>query len=211
MSRSERNPSVDVFFTSGCGRCELFDTPRCKVHKFTDALALLREIILDCGFVEERKWGVPCYTIDGANVVLLGALNAACTLGFLQGALLCDTAKILTKPGENSQAARVLRFTTVDEVVQLESTLKAYLHEAIALTKSGAKVEFKKELEPLPDELKEAFMEDKALEKAFFALTPGRQRGYILHISQAKQAQTRRDRIAKWAPHIFAGKGMNDR
>lgn len=211
MSRSERNQSVDVFFTSGCGRCELFDTPRCKVHKFTDALALLREIILDCGFVEERKWGVPCYTIDSANVVVLGALNTACTLGFLQGALLSDTAKILTKPGENSQAARMLRFTTVDEVAQLESTLKAYLHEAIVLTKSGAKVEFKKELEPLPEELKVAFSEDKALEKAFFALTPGRQRGYILHINQAKQAQTRRDRIAKWAPHIFVGKGMHDR
>ena len=202
---------ADIFFTDGCGRCPLGGTPRCKVHKWKEELLMMREIILQSGLTETRKWGVPCYVHGKKNVVLLSALKHCATISFLKGALLSDPKNLLHKPGENSQAARYMKFTTPEEVMAQSMDIAAYVLEAVKLEESGEKVVFKApQDQPMCDEFAEALKDDAELSAAFYALTPGRQRGYILFFGGAKLPKTRVERIAKWRNTIIQGKGMLD-
>ncbi|HRK73186.1 MAG TPA: DUF1801 domain-containing protein, partial [Rhodothermales bacterium] len=177
-----KNPNVDLYFEEGCGRCSLVATPECKVHKWPHELALLRTIALHCGLSEERKWGVPCYTHHGKNIVLISALKEYCALSFFKGALLRDEAGILQKPGDQSQAARIIRFTHKQQILAQENILKAYLYEAIEVEKANLNVQLKPiEAYDLPEELLSRFKTSPDLEAAFRALTPGRQRGYLIY------------------------------
>lgn len=204
------NQEVDIYFIEGCGRCPLVSTPQCKVHNWTEELKKLRGIIMDCGLTEELKWKVPCYTFQGNNVLILSAFNECCTVSFFKGALLSDSYRILSKPGENTQVARLIRFTSVREVESLETALKAYIYEAIEVEKAGLRGTYEKNPEPLPEELLQKFTELPELKMAFQALTPGRKRGYILYFSAPKQSKTREARIEKYIPLILHGKGIND-
>lgn len=202
---------ADIYFTEGCGRCVLGGTPECKVHTWQKELALLRQIVQDCGLNEEAKWGVPCYTFQGKNIVILGAFKDSCIISFFKGTLLQDAENILTAPGENSQSTRWVKFTNVKDIQKLETILKEYIYEAIEVEKAGLKVALKKTSEyAIPDELQQKFEENAAFKTAFEALTPGRQRGYLLHFSQAKQSATRMSRIEKYMPKVFEGKGFQD-
>ena len=178
-----------------------------------DEIAELRRIVLECGLAEEVKWGAPCFTADGGNVVIIGVLNDYCCLSFFKGVLLTDPEGILQAPGENSRSGRLIPFTAVDQILAQEATLKAYVDEAAGLERAGATVDFAKDREdlPVPAELQARFDDDPAFRAAFEALTPGRRRGWILHFSGAKQSATRASRIEKAAPRILAGKGMHDR
>jgi len=202
--------SVNAYFTDGCGRCSLYQTPQCRVHKWEPELHALRTIINSTGLNEELKWGHPCYTYQQKNIILLGAFKEYCVISFLKGALLQDAKKILQKPGESSQSGKVIRFTNVKEIQKLEPVIKAYIFEAIEVEKAGLKVDFKKNPEPVPEELQKKLDEIPVFKAAFNALTPGRQRGYILFFSQAKQSKTREARIEKYMPQILNGKGLND-
>jgi uncharacterized protein YdeI (YjbR/CyaY-like superfamily) len=170
----------------------------------------LRTIILGCGLTEELKWGKPCYTFRESNVLIIQGFKEYCALMFCKGALLKDPKGILKKPGESTQAARQIRFTHVREIVGMNPVLKAYIQEAIAAEKAGLKVNFKKNPEPIPQELQSKLDEIPALKTAFAALTPGRQRAYILYFSAAKQSQTRQSRVEKCLKQILQGKGLND-
>lgn len=207
---SQLNPKVDHYLDVGCGRCPLGNTPQCKVHKWRETLETLRSIVLDCGLTETVKWGVPCYMFQQSNLILLGAFNDYCALSFFKGALLKDPERILSKPGEHTQSARLIRFKNVQEIIALENTLKAYIFEAIENEKVGLKVAFAKHPEPIPEELQQKMDEMPVFEAAFKALSPGRQRGYILYFSAPKQAQTRVSRIEKYQEQILQGKGLND-
>ncbi len=213
MNPSTLTPkNVDEYLAEGCGRCSLHGTPECKVHSWQNELKALRVIALECGLTEEIKWGVPCYTYKKSNVLLISALKQCCTLSFMKGSLLKDPNKILTLPGENSQSACLIRFTSIKQINELEPILKTYIFEAIEVEKAGLKVEFSKSKAlNIPEELQMKFDEDPALKEAFEGLTPGRQRGYVIHISGAKQSKTRVARIEKWIPQIFKGKGIHDR
>lgn len=205
------NPKVDAYLTVGCGRCPLMNTPECKVHNWTEELETLREIVLDCGLTEELKWSVPCYTFEGNNVAIVSAFKEYCSISFFKGVLLKDPNKILSKQGENSQSGRIIKFTDVQKIIDLESVIKEYIREAIELEKAGLKVEYKDVSKyKIPDELQNKLAENEAFKNAFNALTPGRQKGYILHFSQPKQTQTRESRIEKSMPRIFLGKGLNE-
>ena len=172
-----------------------------------DALqAILSEFELD----EECKWGKPCYTADGKNVIIIQGFKEYCALGFFQGALLKDPKKLLVQLGQ-VQAARVMKFTSAKEIAAKAATIKAYVREAIAAAKAGKKVETKPRAFPVPDELKEKFRKDPRFKRAFEALTPGRQRGYLFHFAGAKQSTTRTARIEKAMPAIFAGRGFLER
>jgi len=209
---AEMNPEVDLYLRDGCMRCELGGTPDCKVVDWIKELKELRRILLETELVEEVKWSVPCYTYKGKNILLMSALKDACTLSFFKGSLLKDPEGILTKPGEHSQAARYLRFTNIKDILELEATIKAYVAEAIEIEKAGLKVEFKDTVDfDVPEELQTRLDEDPALKMAFEALTPGRQRGYLLYFSGAKQSTTREARIDKFIPWILEGKGIHDR
>lgn len=182
-----------------------------RAQKWKEEMKLLRKICLDCGLTEDFKWMHPCYTLKGKNVVLIHEFKEYCALLFHKGALLKDTENILVQQTENVQAARQIRFTNIDEIITLESTIKAYIFEAIEVEKAGLEVKMKKVSEfNMPEELQQKFKEDPALKTAFKALTPGRQRGYLLYFSQAKQSKTRVSRIEKYIPKIFDGKGVND-
>ena len=204
------NKGVDVYFTEGCGRCNLVGTPKCKVHTWNNELVLLRTIILDCGLTEEVKWGSPCYTYNNKNVLMLAALKSYCAISFFKGVLLNDSKNILDKPGENSQHGRLIKFTKDSDLAAMEKTIKQYIKQAIEIEKAGLKVETVPNPEPIPDEFKQVMDENPELKSAFFALTPGRQRSWILHFSSAKQAQTRISRIEKYTPKILQGKGFHD-
>ncbi|WP_422029935.1 YdeI/OmpD-associated family protein [Roseovarius sp.] len=183
-----------------------------KAKHFPEALNRLREILLEYPLKEELKWRQPCYTYDGGNVVILHEMKSYCGLGFLRGALIDDPKGVLVAPGKNSQAARQMRFRSVAEIDEQEDTLRAIIESAIAVHKSGQKVDFKAKRELVyPDELKEKMAGDAAFKAAFEALTPGRQRGYILHISDAKQSKTRSARIEKHYDRIMDGLGIHDR
>jgi uncharacterized protein YdeI (YjbR/CyaY-like superfamily) len=204
--------SAEEYFIEGCGRCSLGGTPECRVNKWANELALLRQIILSCGLEEECKWGHPTYTYKKANVLILGAFKDNCTISFLKGALIQDEAGLLQKPGENSQSGRVMRFTNVNQIIPIESEIRAYIFEAIEIEKAGLKVETKPATEiTLPEELSAQFKLDPKFKAAFRSLTPGRQKGYIYFIADAKQSKTRESRIEKYRAHIMAGKGMMDR
>jgi len=209
---SKMNLKVDSYFAVGCGRCPLVNTPECKVHNWQEEMKQLRQILLDCGLTEEVKWSVPCYTFEKGNVLILSAFKEYCSLSFFKGSLLKDPEGILVQRSKNSQAGRLIKFTNVQQVVEMGPLLKDIIYEAIEVEKAGLKVDFKQKNELVyPEELQNKFDEDPALEAAFETLTPGRQRGYILHFSGAKQSKTRVSRIEKCIPKIFEGKGFHDR
>ncbi len=209
--RTGMNKDVERYFIDGCGRCPLGGTPDCKVHTWAHELAQLRRILRATELTETSKWGQPCYTVEGKNVVILSTLKDFAVLGFFKGVLLKDPEGLLVSVGKNSQSDMRLNFTDVQQVLDQEAAIKALVAEAIEVEKAGLKVEFKKEPEPMPEELLQKFDEDPELKAAFEALTPGRQRGYILHISSAKQSKTRLARIEKHRERILSGKGMHDR
>ena len=190
------NPKVDFYFDKGNWQKELEQ---------------LRRIVLSCGLTEELKWGCPCYTFQKSNIVLLHVFKEYCGLLFFKGALLDDAKGILVQQTKNVQSARQARFTNAKEIVRLEPVLKAYIYEAIEVEKAGLKVQLKKTTEySIPEEFQEKLNRNAALKKAFYALTPGRQRGYLLHFSAPKQSKTRESRIEKCVPEILNGKGLND-
>jgi uncharacterized protein YdeI (YjbR/CyaY-like superfamily) len=194
---SKTNPKVDWYFK--------------KANRWQEEFKELRTIILDCNLTEETKWGHPCYMLDGKNIVLIHGFKEYCALLFFKGALLKDPKRLLIIQTENVQAARQIRFTNVREIAKLAPTLKAYIRQAIEVEKSGLKVPLKKTTEfKVPDEFQKKLDEIPALKKAFAALTPGRQRGYLLYFSAAKQSKTRESRIEKWMPQILKGKGLDD-
>jgi uncharacterized protein YdeI (YjbR/CyaY-like superfamily) len=191
------NPEVDGYF----GKNERWEK---EVRK-------LRAIALDCQLTEELKWGCPCYTLSGSNITLIHVFKAYCALLFFKGALLKDGHRILVQQTKNVQAARQIRFTDLSDVVKQERVVKAYILEAIAVERSGRQVELKKTAEfEMPEEFKSKLKELHALKKAFYSLTPGRQRGYLLHFSSAKQSKTREARVEKCMERILAGKGLDD-
>lgn len=206
------NPGVDTYFEVGCGRCPLGGTPDCKVLPWVDILHELRRILLDCGLSEEIKWGVPCYTIDGKNVILMSTLKACATLSFMNGVLLDDPHNLLEKPGPNSRQGRYMKFTKVSEVLKNEEIIKKYIFQAIENEKSGKKADLSQyDTVTMPEELEAWLEQDPVLRDAFYALTPGRQRGYLIHFSGAKQSATRISRIERCIPDILNGKGLHDR
>ena len=203
-------PSVDKYLIDGCMRCKYGGTPQCKVNNWREELELLRHIVLQTSLTEEIKWGVPVYTHNGKNILTLNALKESANIGFFKGVLLSDKSNILQQQG-NLQSDRIIKFTDSANIEKLTNTLKEYILEAIQVEESGKKVEFKKNPEPIPDELLEAFDQDPIFKKAFYDLTLGRQRGYIIHFSQPKQLQTRIGRIEKYKEQIFNGIGLNDK
>jgi uncharacterized protein YdeI (YjbR/CyaY-like superfamily) len=191
------NPKVDGFIR--------------KSKQWQDELKELRRIILDCGLAEEVKWRVPCYTLAKKLVLFLGRFKESCVLSFAKGALLKDAKQILIQQTENSQSVRIIRFTSVRQIVEIEPVLKGYIHEAIEVEKAGLKVKLKKITErPIPAELRNKFDQLPALKTAFRALTPGRQRAYLLYFSGAKQSKTRESRVEKYTPRILGGRGLDD-
>ena len=191
------NSKVDFYFS--------------KNKKWQKELEQLRMVVLDCGLTEELKWGVPCYQLSKSNIVLIHVFKEYCALLFFKGALLNDANKILIQQTEHVQAARQIRFTNAREIVKMKAILKAYIYEAIEVERAGLKVNLKKTAEfNMPEEFKNKLDKMPALKKAFAALTPGRQRGYLLHFSAAKQSKTRESRIEKSMKDILAGKGLND-
>ena len=191
------NPKVDWFFAK--------DTQWQKEYE------KLRKIALDCGLIEELKWGCPCYTFENANIVLIHGFKEYCAFLFFKGALLNDPNGILIQQTKNVQSARQTRFTNVREIVKMEKILKAYVYEAIEVERAGLKVKLKKTSEfKTPEEFQKRLDKSTALKKAFDALTPGRQRAYIFHFSQAKQSKTREARVEKYLKQILAGKGLDD-
>jgi uncharacterized protein YdeI (YjbR/CyaY-like superfamily) len=191
------NPKVDWYFN--------------KAKKWQEEIKKLRMIILDCQLTEELKWGVPCYTFQKSNIVLIHVFKEYCAILFIKGALLHDVHGLLIQQTENVQAARQIRFTNVREIVEMEPILKAYIHEAIEVEKAGLKVNYKKATEfIIPEEFINKLEEVPGLQDAFDALTPGRQRAYIFYFSQPKQSKTRESRIEKCIPQILNGKGLND-
>lgn len=204
------NKSADQYFIEGCGRCQLGGTPECKVHSWTSELQLLRKIVMDCGLVEETKWGVPCYTLKGKNILTVSAFKNYCSISFFKGTLLKDAKALLVKPGPNSQAIKHFKFQNRHEILEFERDINAYILEAIEIEKANLKVSFKKNPEPIPPELNSKLEKDPVLKSAFETLTPGRQRGYILYFSQPKQSKTRESRIEKCIPRILLGIGLHD-
>lgn len=191
------NPKVDFFFN--------------KESQWKKEYAQLRRLMLSCGLTEALKWGVPCYTLNNSNVVLIHGFKDYCALLFHKGALLKDTENLLIQQTKNVQSARQIRFTDLSQIVAMESTLKAYVYEAMEVEKAGLEVKLKKTQEfEMPEEFRVTLEENPDLKAAFERLTPGRQRGYLLYFSQAKQAKTRESRIEKYWDHIMNGKGLKD-
>ncbi len=187
------------------------DTYLSKVKKWHTELEILRNIILECGLIEELKWGVPCYTFQKNNIILLGEFKEYCVLSFVKGALLSDSEGILVQQTENSQAVRIIKFTNSIEIVGMKAILKAYIYEAIEVEKTGLKVAYKTTAEfAFPEELQNKLDTHPIFKTAFEALTPGRQRGYLLHFAEPKQAKTRESRIENCTQRILSGKGLND-
>jgi uncharacterized protein YdeI (YjbR/CyaY-like superfamily) len=197
MTENRTNPKADFFFL--------------EAEKWQEEFQELRRIMLDCPLTEELKWGVPCYTFQKKNIVLIHGFKEYCAILFVKGALLKDAMGILIQQTENVQAARQIRFTDVEEIVELEPVLKAYVHEAIEVEKAGLKVDYKKTSDfDVPEEFQRKLDEMPALRTAFEALTPGRQRAYIFYFSAPKQSKTRQARVEKWMGQILDGKGLND-
>lgn len=191
------NPKVDQYIV--------------EVNRWEEEIRTLRTILLDCELVEELKWGSPCYTFQDRNIVLIHTFKEYCALLFFKGALLSDVDDILVQQTDNVQATRQIRFTSTREIVKLESAVKAYVYEAIEVEKAGLKVPLKETSEyPISEEFQKKLEELPALKSAFDALTPGRQRGYLLHFSAPRQSKTRESRVEKCVQQILDGKGLND-
>jgi len=197
MIKSKTNPKVESFFR--------------KSKKWQKELEQLRKIVLDCGLEEELKWGVPCYTSEESNIVLMHEFKDYCALLFFKGALLKDAHRILIQQTKNVQAARQIRFTNLQEIVGAKTIIKTLIKDAIKVEKAGLKVNLKKTTEyTVPEEFQNKLDDFPALRTAFNSLTPGRQRGYLLHFSSAKQSKTRKARVEKYMKHIINGKGIDD-
>ena len=191
------NPKVDTFLLN--------------VKKWREELTVLRSIVMDSGLGEELKWGAPCYVHEQANVMIIQGFKDYFALMFFKGALMKDPQNLLHKPGENTQSGRQIRMTSMDEMLGQEEVLRAYIQHAIEVEKAGEKVAVKKTEEyAVPLELEESFAENSELQHAFYGLTPGRQRAYLLHFAEAKQSATRKARIEKYTPRILKGKGILD-
>lgn len=197
MTKGNENPKVDFYFD--------------KVEKWQKELEQLREIALDCQLTEELKWGTPCYTLGKSNIVLIHEFKEYCAFLFFKGALLKDTNGILIQQSENVQAARQIRFTNLKEIIDQKTILKTYIYQAIEIEKAGLKVELKETTDfEVSEEFQKKLDEMPNLKKAFQALTPGRQRAYLLHFSQPKQSKTRESRVEKNIPQILERKGLKD-
>src|SRR5262245_19681707 len=197
MTKSRKNPKVDFFFTTA--------------QRWKEEFEKLRTIVLDCGLTEELRWGCPCYTFEERNVVLIHGFKEYCALLFFKGVLLKDAKGILIQQTKNVQSARQIRFTNVREIVKLKTILKTYIHEAIQMEKAGLSVNYKNTSEfKIPEEFRNQLDKIPALKAAFAALTPGRQRGYLLYFAAPKQSKTRESRIEKCTSKILNGKGLND-
>jgi len=191
------NPKVDFYFN--------------KAKQWQEEIEKLRTIVLDCGLIEELKWGCPCYTFQKSNIVLIHVFKEYCAILFFKGVLLKDTNGILIQQTKNVQTARQVRFTNVKEIVKMQGILKAYIYEAIEVEKAGLKVKLKKTAAfKMPEEFQKKLNKNRALKTAFEALTPGRQRGYMLHFSAPKQSKTREARVEKYMQQILNGKGLDD-
>jgi uncharacterized protein YdeI (YjbR/CyaY-like superfamily) len=191
------NPKVDWYFS--------------KSQKWQEEIKKLRTIVLDCNLIEELKWGCPCYTFQKSNIVLIHVFKEYCALLFFKGALLKDKKKILIQQTENVQVARQIRFTGLQQITKAEKVIKSYIYEAVEVEEAGLKVPMKKTKEfTMPEEFQKRLNKHRALKTAFEALTPGRQRGYLLYFSSAKQSKTRESRIEKYMPQILDGKGLED-
>ena len=195
--KSQMNPKIDFFFN--------------EAQKWREEFEKLRAIILECGLTEELKWGQPCYTLEGKNIVLIHGFKEYCAVLFFKGVLLKDAKHILIQQTENVQAGRQIRFTNIREIVKMKSLLKAYIFEAIEIEKAGLKVNLKKTTDfKVPEEFQSKLNEIPALKNAFETLTPGRQRAYIFYFSQPKQSKTREARVEKYIQQILDGKGLDD-
>ena len=203
---------VDQYLQIGCGRCKRGSTPDCKVRSWTKELTLLRKLLIQSGLTEEIKWSAPCFTYDGRNVVMLGALKESATISFFRGAEMSDPENLLEMPGENSRFVRYLRFTDAKQITSSKKAILAYVREAIEIEASGKKAVARDDgVLEYPDELTQIFDADPDFRRAFSALTPGRQRGYLVYFTSAKQSKTKTARITKSRPQILDGKGWNER
>ncbi len=197
MTQSRMNPKIDFYFN--------------KTTTWQEEIKKLRAIVLDCGLNEDLKWGVPCYSFQKNNIVLIHVFKDYCALLFFKGVLLNDDQGILVQQTKNVQAGRQIRFNGVREITEMKAILKAYIYEAIEVEKAGLKVDMKKTAEfAMPEEFQKRLTKAPALKAAFSALTPGRQRAYLLYFSQAKQSKTRESRIEKYEKQILSGKGLDD-
>jgi uncharacterized protein YdeI (YjbR/CyaY-like superfamily) len=202
--------TVEQYLLDGCGRCSKGGTPNCTVHKWQPILVAMRELATECLLTEEVKWSVPCYTLNGKNVLMIHAFMEYCSIMFMKGSLLTDPENILHRQTEHVTAGRQLRYLRIEDFLAQRERAKDFILEAIQLEEAGKKVEKRTEEEPMVEELKEAFVQDSAFKTAFYQLTPGRQRAYLLHFAQAKQAETRASRIEKCMPMILRGEGLHD-
>lgn len=203
--------SVDSYLRDGCGRCDHYQTPECKVHRWTPILEALRALLRASELVEEMKWGSPCYTLGGKNVIMLASFKDSCCLSFFKGVALVDDQGLLESPGPSSRHARLLRFRTTLELTARRALAQRLIDQAIALERAGTKLPADDAPEPVPEELQRRLEADAVLQQAFDALTPGRRRSHVLHIAGAKQSETRERRVERCAPEILAGRGFNER
>lgn len=190
------NPKIDNFLS--------------RADQWQQEMEELRTILLDCGLTENLKWGKPCYSVPEGNIAIIQPFKESCALMFFKGVLLEDPDGVLEKPGENSRVARRIRFTSIEKIVEMEPILKSYIAEAIEAEKAGLEVDTEEKKEPIPEELQTKFKENPDFKTAFEALTPGRQRGYLLYFSDAKQSKTRKRRVEKYMDKIFSGKGLRE-
>jgi uncharacterized protein YdeI (YjbR/CyaY-like superfamily) len=202
---------INDFILNGCGRCSKYATLLCKINNWKEELLLLRKIVLQSGLTETMKWGMPCYQLDGKNVVMLAPFKDNCTLSFFKGSLLKNHSNILVKAGENSEQSRVIRFTNKSEIIKIEFEILDLIKEAIENEKKGIKVGPKKITEAdFPIEFLKEIESSSQLKIAFQKLTPGKQRAYLIYFNSAKQSSTRESRIKKHIPQILNGKGLSD-
>lgn len=203
--------NVDDFLRDGCGRCSKGGTPNCKVHLWTQELRFLRSLCADSGLVETIKWGMPVYTHKNKNALMLGAFKEFCTIGFFKGILLNDPENILQVSGENTQDTRILKFTSLSQIMAIEEWIRVFIQDAITIEEKGLKPpKMEKKDLVLPEELQAFFEQNPEVSNAFYTLTPGRQRSWVIFISGAKQSSTRESRVLKAVPKILEGKGMHD-
>jgi uncharacterized protein YdeI (YjbR/CyaY-like superfamily) len=204
------NTSVESYLEDGCGRCDKFKTPECKVHDWAEPLVALRDLLRETELVEEMKWGSPCYTLGGKNVVMIVARTDYCALSFFKGSALDDDEGLLERPGPNTKHGRLLKFRSAQDVSDLGQQARDFVRQAIEVQRSGKELP-KTEREPVPAELQQKLDDDADFRQAFEALTPGRQRSHILYVGGAKQSKTRVRRVERCVPKVMAGKGYNER
>lgn len=203
------NPKVDLYLKDGCGRCAYYASAKCKVRNWQMELETLRQIALESGLTEEIKWGVPVYTFNQKNIISVSAFKNYACISFFKGALIKDPYHLLVKTSENSQSFRLIKYTDCNTIELQVESIKKLISLAIEIEEKGEKIDYNISV-PIPIELLEQFDENPQLKDSFFALTPGRQRGYLLYFNSAKQSTTRAQRIKKSIENIYKGKGIND-